>query len=213
MEATYITSAQNAKALKLFDAPEVAFVGRSNSGKSSLLNALLVRKSLARSGRTPGLTKMVNFFKVVYSVKPDDEPIIKSEKEKERKVKKTLIFADLPGIGYAESPGQSKLLWDELMVAYFKRPRVRAVLFLLDARRKIDPDDEGFLRFLSKNCDLIVVLTKTDKLNVRDLKKKEQEAKELCALKKISVVKICSISNIKKTGIEELRTEVLRYGE
>jgi GTP-binding protein len=124
--------------------PEVAFAGRSNVGKSSLLNRLLGRRSLARVSRTPGRTQQINFFAV-------DE---------------RLLFVDLPGYGFARVPLAVKEQWRGLVEGYLVgRRSLRAVVVLVDVRRGIEPDDAQLLDFLAAHrIAAVVAVTKTDKL-------------------------------------------------
>ncbi len=202
VDSTYITSAANAKALPMFEAPEVAFVGRSNSGKSSLLNAILLRRGLARKGRTPGLTQMANFFEVSLKVPG-----------KTKKEKKVLIFADLPGYGYAENPQKNRMAWDDLMIAYFRRSKIRAILFLMDIRRDFDQDDLGLLRFLSKNCEIMLVLTKIDKVGKTEVEPRKTLIQKALKGHKIDCSQIFCVSSQKNLGFDELRQTILSFAE
>ncbi len=128
--------------------PQVAFSGRSNVGKSSLINTLLGRKALARVSGTPGKTITINFYDI----------------------NKTLFFADLPGYGYAKRPAEDRAKWSALTDGYFtKNPNidlVKAVLQLVDSRRPPTDDDRMMLNYLnSVGIPYIVVATKVDKLN------------------------------------------------
>lgn len=126
------------------DLPEIAFSGRSNVGKSSLLNRLVGRKKLARVSRTPGRTREINFFRVNDS----------------------FMMADLPGYGYARVSKARKAEWRPLLEGYIaKTPRLAGVVQLLDIRREPSEDDVAMLDFLSVlGMPTIVVLTKSDKL-------------------------------------------------
>jgi GTP-binding protein len=124
--------------------PEIAFAGRSNVGKSSLLNTLVRRKAFARVSRTPGRTREINFFNV----------------------NNQFILADLPGYGYAKISKERKADWKPLIEGYLKKTVVLAgVVLLLDIRRDPSDDDMAMLDFLAEvELPTIVVLTKTDKL-------------------------------------------------
>jgi GTP-binding protein len=124
--------------------PEIAFSGRSNVGKSSLLNRLVGRKKLARVSRTPGRTREINFFRVNDS----------------------FVMADLPGYGYAKVSKARKAEWRPLLEGYIaKTPQLAGVVQLLDMRREPSEDDVAMLDFLSLlGMPTIVVLTKSDKL-------------------------------------------------
>src|SRR5688500_8058281 len=124
MNTFYITSAQKAEQLPdLGGIPEIAFVGRSNCGKSSLLNVLLSHSGLARESKVPGRTQMVNFFKC-------------------EKGDRALILADLPGYGFSATGREVRSHWQALLEAYVARPSIQSFLFLIDARRVATLDDE-----------------------------------------------------------------------
>ena len=125
--------------------PEVAFAGRSNVGKSSLLNKLVRRKAFARVSRTPGRTREINFFNV----------------------NDTLVFADLPGYGYARISKEAKAAWQPLIEGYLTAsPALRGIVQLLDVRHEPTGDDLHMLDFLADlGAPTIVVATKVDKLS------------------------------------------------
>lgn len=124
--------------------PEIAFAGRSNVGKSSLLNRLVRRKAFARVSNTPGRTREVNFFKV----------------------NGTFVLVDLPGYGYARVSKTRRAEWRPLMEGYLRQsPTLRGIVQLLDARRDPTDDDRQMLDLLADiGVPTIVVVTKTDKL-------------------------------------------------
>ena len=124
--------------------PEIAFAGRSNVGKSSLLNRLVRRKAIARVSRTPGRTREINFFEV----------------------NGRFVLADLPGYGYARISKERRAEWRPLIEAYLRRsPNLRGVVLLIDARRDPTDDDLQMLDFLSEvGAPTIVAITKVDKL-------------------------------------------------
>ncbi len=125
--------------------PEVAFAGRSNVGKSSLLNTLVRRKSFARVSRTPGRTREINFFRV----------------------NNGFVLVDLPGYGYARISREKKSEWRPMIESYLRRTtQLRGIVLLLDIRREPSDDDRAMLDFLSEvEVPTIVALTKTDKLS------------------------------------------------
>jgi GTP-binding protein len=124
--------------------PEIAFAGRSNVGKSSLINKLLRRKKVARVSNTPGRTREINFFEV----------------------NGEFVLVDLPGYGYAKVSKERKATWRPLIEGYLRRsPTVKGVVQLLDARRTPSSDDIQMLEFLSQiGTPTIVIATKIDKL-------------------------------------------------
>ncbi|MGH2897491.1 MAG: ribosome biogenesis GTP-binding protein YihA/YsxC [bacterium] len=128
--------------------PEVAFAGRSNVGKSSLLNRLVHRKKFARVSNTPGRTREINFFKV----------------------NGTFVLVDLPGYGYARISKEKRAEWKPLIEGYLRSsPELRGIVHLLDARHDPTGDDRQMLDFLGEiGVPTVVVLTKIDKLSSRE---------------------------------------------
>ncbi|MDR1577553.1 MAG: ribosome biogenesis GTP-binding protein YihA/YsxC [Deltaproteobacteria bacterium] len=128
---------------------EAALLGRSNSGKSSLLNRWLGRKSLARVSKTPGRTRLINFFSVAWS---KEEP--------------TFYAADLPGYGYAAAPRAMVASWETLVQAYLQAPRPnRLALLLMDIRRDPQAEETNLVKWLNDlGLDYRLVATKCDKL-------------------------------------------------
>ena len=125
--------------------PEVAFAGRSNVGKSSLLNALVRRKSIARVSKTPGRTREINFFRVNDS----------------------FVLVDLPGYGFAKVSKERRADWRPLIESYLKlTPQLKGIVLLLDIRRDPSDDDRAMLEFLAEvEIPTIVAATKADKLS------------------------------------------------
>src|SRR3954466_11455095 len=125
--------------------PEVAFAGRSNVGKSSLLNTLVRRKSFARVSRTPGRTREINFFRI----------------------NNEFVLVDLPGYGYARISKEKKAEWRPMIESYLRRTtQLRGIVLLLDIRREPSDDDRAMLDFLADTeVPTIVALTKLDKLS------------------------------------------------
>jgi GTP-binding protein len=125
--------------------PEIAFAGRSNVGKSSLLNTLVRRKSFARVSRTPGRTREINFFRINNS----------------------FVLVDLPGYGYARISKERKAEWRPMIESYLRRTtQLRGIVQLLDIRREPSEDDRAMLDFLAElEVPTIVALTKADKLS------------------------------------------------
>ena len=152
-ETSYGVSAQLPPAENI----EIAFVGRSNVGKSSLLNRLFNRKSLARVSSVPGKTVTINFY---------DCDGIK--------------MVDLPGYGYAKVSHDEKRRWSELMESYFKSGRkIKLVVQLTDMRHSVTQQDIDMMRFLKSNgYPFIVVMTKCDKLNKTEYARRMQEIKQ-----------------------------------
>ena len=133
--------------------PEVAFSGRSNVGKSSLINRLLGRKNLARTSATPGKTATVNFYRL-----------------------DTLRLVDLPGYGYAKVSAAEKKRWQELIGGYFAADRdMRLVMQLVDMRHDPTADDRQMIDFMvAEGIPFMVVLTKADKLNKTEFARRKE---------------------------------------
>ncbi|HIJ83110.1 MAG: small GTP-binding protein [Magnetococcales bacterium] len=144
LQSQFVTGAVDAKGFPAASFPEIAFAGRSNVGKSSLLNRLLNRKNLARVSRTPGRTREINFFSVG----------------------EIWMFVDLPGYGYAKVARDQRQIWDRVMDNYLgRRSGLRAVIILLDLRRGITDLDLALMALLAeKGHPWLPVATKIDKL-------------------------------------------------
>lgn len=187
INASFLTSAPSIREAEAEGLLEVAFLGRSNVGKSSLINALTNHKNLAKSSSTPGKTRLINFFKVVFK---KDEEI------------RDVHFVDLPGFGYARVSKTQKDEWQKNLTQFIsKRLSIRVFLLLIDARHgdlKIDKDVDEYLKKIKKGDQKVIkVFTKVDKLN----------QKELFALKKAHPNSLC-VSVLKKRGIEELKNSI-----
>jgi GTP-binding protein len=152
-EAEFVAGAARADQVpaSFEDVPEIAFAGRSNVGKSSLLNMMLARRGLARTSNTPGCTRQINFFAITLA---NAEP-------------KRLVFVDLPGYGYAKVSKSESAAWKQLLEGYLlDRPTLRAVVILVDVRRGLEKEEEDLLGFLAQRPGLTVIVaaTKLDKL-------------------------------------------------
>ncbi len=145
MNATFILSAAKPEQFIKTDLPEICFAGRSNVGKSSMINRILDRKKLVKVGNTPGKTRLVNFFNI----------------------NSRYIFTDLPGYGYAAVSKAERAAWGKLIEYYFaKRENLALCVLLLDIRRIPNDDDMKMIASMkSRNVPLISVLTKSDKLS------------------------------------------------
>ena len=182
-EASYGTEKQ----LQPSTLPEIAFSGRSNVGKSSLLNKLLGRKSLARVSSMPGKTVTVNMFRL-------DE----------------CRFVDLPGYGYAKVSRDEKIRWAKLMEAYFGSDRdIRLVVQLVDMRHDPTKQDLEMIEFLKANeIPFIVALTKCDKLNKTE---RMNQLMSICGiLTKYGNISVIPFSAVKGDGVEEIRGHIER---
>ena len=180
-EASYGTAQQ----LPASEHIEIAFAGRSNVGKSSMLNKILNRKNLARVSSVPGKTVTVNFF---------DCDGIK--------------LVDLPGYGYAKVNFNEKKRWADLMEVYFTSDRnIRLVVQLTDMRHPVTKDDLDMMRFMqSAGYDFIVVMTKSDKLNKTERTKRMEDIHT--ELAEFGDVKIIPFSASNGEGADEIRKAI-----
>jgi GTP-binding protein len=146
MEVSFLKSAFKEGQYPPPDRPEIAFAGRSNVGKSSLINALINRKKMARTSSTPGRTQAINFFEI----------------EKDR-----MYLVDLPGYGFARVPMRIKASWGKMVETYLKkRPNLKTVVVILDIRRELSDADRDLMAWLAEyGITSIPVLTKADKLS------------------------------------------------
>ena len=156
---------------------EVAFVGRSNSGKSSAINAITQRNGLARTSKTPGRTRLLNFFEF-----GTHERIV-----------------DLPGYGYATGPEAERLSWQPLIDALRDRESLRGLFMIVDSRRGLTEGDEALLSWASPSVHVHVLLSKADKLNRSEGLKVLRETK--AALTDRATAQLFSVPA--KTGIDE----------
>lgn len=166
--------------------PEVAFSGRSNVGKSSLLNALVRRKALARVSKTPGKTREINFFRVNHA----------------------FVLADLPGYGFARVAKTTREVWRPLIEGYLRHSApLRGVVQLIDSRHPPTPDDLLMLEFLAQiGAPTVVVLTKIDKLRTAELRKRVTEMTSALGLEEAQVI---PFSTVAKVGRDELALAVV----
>ena len=168
------------------DLPEIAFAGRSNVGKSSLLNTLVRRKSFARVSRTPGRTREINFFRV----------------------NNGFVLVDLPGYGYARISKEKKAEWRPLIGEYLRRTtQLRGIVLLLDIRREPSDDDRAMLDFLADvEVPTIVSLTKSDKLSKTAAQARAAEISRVLSLETDQVIQFSSHTG---EGREELLEAIL----
>jgi GTP-binding protein len=160
-DVKFLTSAAEAHQLAPDAGREVAFAGRSNSGKSTAINAITQRTGLARVSRTPGRTQLINFFELA----------------PERRL------VDLPGYGFAKVPDRVRVHWLQLMEHYFNvRESLVGLILIVDSRRGLGAQDAGMLEWvLARDRFAHVLLTKTDKLNRRDAQRVLRETRAACS--------------------------------
>jgi len=184
--AEFITSAVKRSGFPEELLPEVAFAGKSNVGKSSLINTLVNRKNLVRTSSSPGRTQMLNFFRINNQVN----------------------FVDFPGYGFAKVPLKVRAQWKPMVESYLKhRTTLQLVIILLDIRRVPSSDDSSLIRWLeSFNIPFLIVLTKTDKLSQNKYSAQQKIIQDFLLLKREEV--IC-FSAVTKKGRQEILKRIM----
>ena len=161
---------------------EIVFVGKSNVGKSSLINALVKNKSLAKTSSKPGYTKLLNYFEI-------DEKF---------------YLVDAPGYGYTASGGKLLDSFSKMMETYFDNPSLAGVVFIVDSRHKLSKDDVGFYEFIKdKGVPFILVASKSDKLN-----QSEKAAIKKHISQDIGISEFVLSSVTKNIGLDEVRSKI-----
>ncbi|HET7884410.1 MAG TPA: ribosome biogenesis GTP-binding protein YihA/YsxC [Acetobacteraceae bacterium] len=191
-ECRFVYAAQRLDQLPPPTGPEVAFAGRSNVGKSSLLNALTGRRALARVSVTPGRTRQLNFFDLGGR----------------------LTLVDMPGYGYARASRDVKDDWQGLMFDYLRgRPTLRRVLLLLDARIELKDADRQVMDLLDQAAVTFqLVLTKVDGVKPGAIERKLAEANGIARMHAAAHPDVMRTSSETGTGIPELRAEIAGLG-
>jgi GTP-binding protein len=184
----FMRSAVSLETLPPPDLPEICFAGRSNVGKSSLINALTNRKGLARASNTPGRTRELNYFNV------DGR----------------LFLVDLPGFGYAKASKSDIAHWQTLTKAYLRgRAGLRRIFFLVDSRHGIKTTDIEVMDMLDETAVTYqIILTKTDKLKKGALEKVLKATQNAIARRPAAYPTVISTSSEKKDGLDYLRAEI-----
>jgi GTP-binding protein len=184
--AQFFHAAQTRASLPPAEGAEIALAGRSNVGKSSLINAITGMRALARVSVTPGRTRQLNFFAVG---------------------SRNLVLVDMPGYGYAEAPRSIKRDWQGLMFDYVRgRPNLRRVFLLLDARVEDKPADHAVMDLLDKAAMAFqLVLTKSDKLKPDALARKRAEVQALARKHPAALHDVIVTSSETGAGMDELR--------
>lgn len=189
----FVWGATSAEALPPETLNEVAFVGRSNAGKSSLVNAVTGRKSLARVSQTPGATRQINFFNL----------------------SGRLMLVDLPGYGFAKRSKEEANAWQEMIFAYLRRrARLRRVLLLIDSRRGVMDSDEQVMELLDKAAvSYGLVLTKGDELKPAQRNAAIEAAATQARRHTAALAEVQLTSSQTGDGIPALRTHLAALAE
>lgn len=177
--------------------PEIAFAGRSNVGKSSLINALVGRKGLARTSNTPGRTQELNYFVPDgHSGAADDMP--------------PMALVDMPGYGFAQAPKSQVDAWTKLVFDYLKgRVTLKRVYLLIDSRHGIKKNDEDVMDLLDKAAvSYQVVLTKTDKIKAAGVPRLVSETLERIRKRPAAYPSVIATSSEKNEGLDDLRAAI-----
>lgn len=158
--------------------PEIAFAGRSNAGKSSLINEIS-ESNIANVSQTPGKTRLLSFFNV----------------------RQKYILVDMPGYGFSKRSGDEQSTWEKMVETYIKkREQLAGLILVMDIRRDWTPDEELLKRYLEvKGIPMAIALTKTDKLSKGEIISRSRSINKLTGISAIF-----PISSLKKTGIEEI---------
>ncbi|NLP43784.1 MAG: YihA family ribosome biogenesis GTP-binding protein [Peptococcaceae bacterium] len=185
-KAEYIISAVKPEQYPEPTRPELAVSGRSNVGKSSLINKFANRKNLAKTGKTPGKTQYINFFNI------NDE----------------WYLVDLPGYGYAKVSEQTRINWGKMMQTYFRqRENLKGVIQLVDIRHKPTADDQLMVKMLlENNIPALLVATKADKVSRGQRPKYLKQIAQTLGIEDWKV--IIPFSSVDGTGLEELKEAI-----
>jgi GTP-binding protein len=189
----FIAGAATIASLPPVSCPEIAFIGRSNVGKSTLVNALIGQKALAKTSQNPGHTKQLNFFNLA----------------------DRLILVDMPGYGYAKVSKERKGEWDMLIKSYLSgRPTLKRACVLIDARRGVMPPDDAFMRVIDDAAlSFQIVLTKIDAITPGDLRVLLQSLEKTIQSHAAAHPQVVATSSSTKAGIEELQEQLLPFAE
>ena len=181
-KAKFIKSASTYASKPEKNLKEIVFVGKSNVGKSSLINALVKNKGLAKTSSKPGYTKLLNYFEI-------DEKF---------------YLVDAPGYGYTASGGKLLDSFSKMMETYFENPSLAGVIFIVDSRHKLSNDDIEFYNFIvEKNVPFVLIASKCDKLN-----QSEKAAMKKHITFDLGIKDFIPVSVVKNIGLEEVKSEI-----
>ena len=185
---TFVIGCARLDQLPAHDKVEVAFAGRSNVGKSSLINGLTRRRDLARASATPGRTQQINYFDLA----------------------DTVYLVDLPGYGYAQAPEKQVKSWNALVFTYLKgRPTLRRVFLLIDSRHGVTKKDEEVMTMLDKAAVVFqVIMTKCDKPNKTELTKNRAAVEAAIKKHTAAYPEVIVTSSQKDIGLDEVRSQI-----
>ena len=186
-KAKFIKSASTYSQKPEKNLKEIVFVGKSNVGKSSLINALVKNKGLAKTSSKPGYTKLLNYFEI-------DEKF---------------YLVDAPGYGFTASGGKLLDSFSKMMETYFENPSLAGVIFIVDSRHKLSKDDVDFYNFIvEKDIPFLLVASKYDKLN-----QSEKAGMKKYLTQEVGIKDFVPISVVKNIGINEVRSIICQLVE
>ncbi len=190
-ECQFLRGVEKLEDLPEFGLPEVAFAGRSNVGKSSLVNSLTGRLTLARTSNTPGRTQQLNFFSLC----------------------ERLLLVDMPGYGYAEAPKTIIARWQKMIKFYLKgRPTLQRVFLLIDSRHGLKENDIEMMKMLDESAvSYQIVLTKADKIKADEMTRVHQKTTEALANHLAAHPHVILTSSESKMGMDHLKAEIAQF--
>jgi len=195
VKSDYIISAVGKKQYPEEKMAEIVFIGRSNVGKSSLINSLTRRKNLARTSQTPGKTQTINFYKVDLKISAEEDLIYKN-----------FYLVDLPGYGYAKTSKTNRKLWAKFIEDFLLNSReIKFVCQLVDLRLPPQESDKKMFAWLvEKNLPVLVVATKSDKLSKTEQKKNLSVIKNIFGVDENSILPYSSKTNEGRDNLLEV---------
>ncbi len=190
LPCNFVAGAASIESLPPISHPEIAFIGRSNVGKSSLVNAVVGQKALAKTSQNPGATKQLNFFLLGEFV----------------------MLVDMPGYGFAKVSKAQKSNWDILIRSYLcGRPNLKRALVLIDARRGVMKVDDDFMKILDDAAvNFQIILTKTDTLSDKELTAVIKSTEQAIARHVAAYPGLIATSSLTKAGISDLQEVIIK---